>query len=174
MTITTNQATAELEIMPSPTSSPDDFDFLPGKWKVYNRKLKKRLCNNNEWAEFESELHMRKTLTGLGNIENYYASFDGKPFEGMAIRLFNPTTRLWTIFWIDTSGPVMDKHPVVGSFKDGVGKFYAKDSFEGKDIIVVYQWDSTNPAHPKWSQAFSPDNGKTWEWNWEMELSKLE
>jgi hypothetical protein len=166
--------TNELEIIASPTSSQHDFDFLPGKWKVHNRKLKERLNNCDEWIEFSSELHMRKALTGLGNIENYYASLNGKAFEGMAVRLFNPGTRLWTIYWIDSNGPIMDEHPVTGSFENSVGKFYARDVFNGKDILMVYQWDATNPKHPIWSQAFSEDDGKTWEWNWEMKLTRIE
>ncbi|MBA4183266.1 MAG: hypothetical protein H0X49_04550, partial [Acidobacteria bacterium] len=48
------------------------------------------------------------------------------------------------------------------------GKFYARDVFQGKDIIVLFNWDKTNPDVPIWSQAFSLDNGKTWEWNWYM------
>jgi len=161
-----------LEIIPSQTSSSTDFDFLEGKWKVHNRKLRTRLNNSNEWDEFESTLHMRKALNNMGNVENYYATFDGKPFEGMAVRLFSPQTKLWTVYWIDTGGMVMDKHPVTGSFKNGIGKFYARDIFNGKEIVVLYQWDATNPIEPVWSQAFSADNGKTWEWNWEMKLSK--
>jgi hypothetical protein len=161
-------------IKPSASSSENDFDFLPGKWKVYNRKLKARLAGSTEWDEFESELHMRKTLNGLGNIENYYASFDGKPFEGMAVRLFNPATKLWTIYWVDSNGCTMDEHPVTGSFEKGVGKFYANDVFNGKPVLVLYQWDATDLQHPKWSQAFSVDDGKTWEWNWEMKLTRAE
>ncbi|MCE2996689.1 MAG: hypothetical protein ACK5RG_15070 [Cyclobacteriaceae bacterium] len=163
----------ELLTTPSPTSSPTDFDFLQGKWKVHNRKLKVRLNNSNDWEEFESELHMEKVLNGLGNVENYYASFSGKPFEGLAVRLFNPQTRLWTIYWMDTNGMIMDQHSVTGSFENGIGKFYANDTFGGKEILVIYQWDATNPNQPIWSQAFSVDNGKTWEWNWEMRLSKI-
>lgn len=83
-----------LNIQPSATSSEKDFDFLEGKWKVQNKMLKSRLTNSNEWSEFESELHLRKTLNGIGNIENYYATFNNKPFEGMAVRLYNPKTRL--------------------------------------------------------------------------------
>jgi hypothetical protein len=30
----------------------------------------------------------------------------------------------------------------------------------------MFRWDKRDPEHPIWSQAFSPDNGKTWEWNW--------
>lgn len=166
--------TSDLEIAPSATSSPDDFNFLEGKWNVQNRKLKVRLANNNEWDEFESTLHMKKALNGMGNVENYYASFDGKPFEGLAVRLFNPKTKLWKIYWQDTGGMAIDEHPVTGSFENGIGKFYAKDTFNGKDIIVIYQWNATNPRQPIWSQAFSDDNGKTWEWNWKMVLTRVE
>jgi hypothetical protein len=166
--------TMELKISPSPTSSESDFDFLEGKWNVHNRKLKSRLSNSNVWEEFESTLHMRKTLNGMGNVENYYAMFGGKKFEGMAVRLFNPETKLWMVYWMDTGSMVMDKHPVTGSFENGVGKLYAKDSFNGKSVIVLYQWDARDKQQPKWSQAFSDDNGKTWEWNWEMTLTKMQ
>jgi hypothetical protein len=74
---------------------------------------------------------------------------------------------------MDTNGMMMDQHPVTGSFEKGVGKFYAQDTFDGKEILVIYQWDATDANKPKWSQAFSIDNGKTWEWNWEMRLSKM-
>jgi len=166
--------TKTLNIKPSASSSPNDFDFLEGKWDVHNRKLKNRLNNSNEWSEFESTLHMRKVLTGIGNVENYYASFDGKPFEGMAVRLFNRDTRLWTIYWMDSTGGTMDEHPVTGSFENGIGKFYANDLFNEKEIVVLYQWDVVNPQQPKWSQAFSIDNGNSWEWNWEMILTRAE
>ncbi len=162
----------ELIVKPSASSSEADFDFLQGKWKVQNKMLKKRLDNNNEWIEFESTLHLTKVLTGLGNIENFYSSFNGNDFEGMAIRLFNSQTKLWKVYWVDINGCTMDEHPVTGSFQDGVGKFYTKDSFNGKEIIVLYQWDATDILHPKWSQAYSEDYGQTWEFNWYMVLTK--
>lgn len=154
-------------------SSAHDFDFLEGKWKVHNIKLKERLANCTEWIEFPSELHMRKTLNGMGNVENYYATFDGEPFEGMAIRLFNPTSKLWTVYWIDTGSCVMDEYPVSGSFENGIGKLYSRQKFKEIDILVLYQWDSNDPEQPIWSQAFSMDEGQTWEWNWKMILQKI-
>ena len=84
-----------LTIIPSATSAYSDFDFLEGKWHVQNRKLKERLAGCTEWVTFESEIHLRKTL--MGNIENYYANFDNVPFEGMAVRLFDPQTMLWIL-----------------------------------------------------------------------------
>lgn len=157
-------AAGELEIQASSTSSQNDFDFLEGKWILKDKKLKSRLTNSNEWIEFESTVEMRKLLNGIGNMDIYRTTVDDKPFEGVALRLFNPKTKLWSIYWADSNVGVMDP-PVVGSFDGTIGKFYCKDKFKGKDIIVVFIWDKTDPENPIWSQAFSLDNGKTWEVN---------
>ena len=31
---------------------------------------------------------------------------------------------------------------------------------------MMFRWDARDKDRPIWSQAFSPDDGKTWEWNW--------
>jgi hypothetical protein len=158
-------STGELEIIPSKTSSQNDFDFLVGKWNLHNKKLKERLNNCSEWTEFESTVEMRIILNGIGNTDTYKeATTGGKPFEGIALRLFNPKTRLWSIYWADSNVGVMDA-PVVGSFEGNIGKFYAKDIFHGKPILVMFTWDKTDKDNPVWSQSFSPDNGLTWEMN---------
>jgi hypothetical protein len=56
----------------------------------------------------------------------------------------------------------------VGSFDGSIGEFFARDVWEGTPIIVKFHWDKTNTDEPVWSQAFSDDEGKTWEWNWYM------
>ncbi|HEV7423616.1 MAG TPA: hypothetical protein VGO21_00310 [Candidatus Paceibacterota bacterium] len=43
---------------------------------------------------------------------------------------------------------------------------------DGKKIITVYRWDARDLDNPIWSQATSGDNGKTWEWNWIMYMTK--
>src|SRR6185369_4021960 len=84
----------DLTISPSETSSPDDFDFLIGKWRVHNRKLNKRLAGCDEWTEFEALGECQKILNGFGNSDFFKTDFDGKPFEGRTFRIFNPETRL--------------------------------------------------------------------------------
>jgi hypothetical protein len=162
----------ELEILPSPGSSKNDFDFLIGKWTVKNRKLKTRLNDCNEWIEFEATNEDHQVLNGLGNIDHFKTPFDKMPFEGLTLRLFNPVTELWSIYWADSNAGVLDV-PQVGSFEKNTGYFYSKDIFEGKEIIVVFKWDKTDPDNPCWSQTFSADNGKTWEWNWYMYMSRI-
>ena len=162
----------DLVIVASPSSSKQDFDFFEGKWKLHNKKLKTRLNNCSEWTEFESTQEMYRVLNGIGNIDNFIATFDGVPFEGMTIRLFNPKTRLWSIYWADSNEGRLDP-PVVGSFDNGIAHFFTKDIFNGIPIVVVFCWDCRDLEKPIWSQAFSMDDGKTWEWNWYMYFSKI-
>ena len=161
----------ELIITPSATSSQHDFDFYQGKWDLVNRKLKSRLEGCTEWEEFKSTQEMYKILNGLGNIDNFLASFGGQPFEGMTVRLFDPNTRLWSMYCSDSDKGKLDP-PVVGSFEQGIGHFFTKDQFRGQDILVVFRWDARDPLLPVWSQAFSDDNGINWEWNWYMYFTK--
>ncbi|HZH96588.1 MAG TPA: hypothetical protein VEY06_11915 [Flavisolibacter sp.] len=162
----------KLIITASETSSKHDFDFFEGKWHLDNRKLKSRLTNCREWTEFESTQEMYRVLNGMGNIDNFLATFDGQPFEGMTLRLFNPKTKLWSIYWADSNEGKLDP-PVVGSFENNIGHFFTNDTFNGRNILVVFSWDARDKDKPSWSQAFSDDNGKTWEWNWYMYMKKI-
>jgi len=155
----------ELVITPSATSSSHDFDYLVGKWTLKHTKLRSRLVNCKDWDSFETVVEDFNGLAGLGNFDIGQATFEGKPWEGRTIRIFNPQTRLWSLFWVASDRGVMDP-PVVGSFENNIGLFFCKDVYKGKPVIVVFRWDKRNPEVPVWSQAFSDDNGKTWEWNW--------
>jgi len=162
----------ELVITASPNSSNHDFDFYQGKWKLRNKKLKTRLNNCSEWTEFESTQEMYLVLNGIGNVDNFLTTIDGVPFEGMTVRLFNPKTKLWSLYWADSNEGKFDP-PVVGSFENSVAHFFTKDTFNNKKIVVVFRWDARDKDNPVWSQAFSDDNGKSWEWNWYMYFSKI-
>lgn len=161
-----------LIITPAENSSQHDFDFFVGKWRVRNRKLNSRLDNYTEWTEFAATSEMQKIILGLGNTDNFLATLDGKPFEGRTLRLFNPKTKLWSIYWTDSNTGILDP-PVVGSFEGVIGTFFTKIIFKGKPILMQFQWDKTDPENPVWSQAFSPDNGVSWEWNWYMYMSRM-
>jgi hypothetical protein len=162
-------AKGELKVTASASSSQNDFDFLVGKWKIYNRRLNRRLENCKDWTEFESRDENSKILNGIGDIDTYKTSempgMVGTPFEGFTLRIFNLQTRLWSLYWVANNRGVLDP-PQVGSFENNVGHFFAKDTYKGKNVIVVFRWDARDKYKPVWSQAYSADNGKTWEWNW--------
>lgn len=162
----------ELVITPSPTSRASDFDFLEGEHSVHHKKLKERLTGSRQWIEFDGRHTLERVLEGRGNLEQHFMQDNnGQHVEGIALRLFDPQTRLWSIHWSDSRNCKLDV-PVVGSFDGPVGYFYASDHFQGRPILIQFKWDATDPEKPVWSQAFSPDRGRTWEWNWFMYFSK--
>lgn len=164
----------ELINIPSSTSSQEDFNFYVGNWKIRNRRLKSVFTGSSDWYEFEAVQQMRKVLHGLGNIDHFHAEFDGKPFEGMSMRFFDLNTKLWSIYWSDVSKTGVLEPPVLGSFYGDLGIFYTKDRFNDINILVKFEWDKSDPVKPVWRQAFSRDNGVSWEWNWYMYMSKVE
>ena len=155
----------KLAITASEGSSKHDFDFLVVGWKIRNRKLKEPLAGHNDWDEFDATQNLRQILQGFGNFDIFSAEFDGKPFEGFTLRLFDPQTRLWTIYWADSNAVKLDGGKV-GSFDGDIGEFFSREVFAGKNILVRFHWDKRNPEAPVWSAAFSVDEGRTWEWNW--------
>ena len=136
---------------------------------MHNRRLNKRLENCKDWTEFDSWDENSKILSGTADVDTYSTTEmpgqEGKRFEGLTLRLFNPKTRLWSLYWVASNVGVLDP-PVVGSFENNVGHFFCKDTFNGKPIVMMFRWDARDKERPVWSQAFSPDGGKTWEWNW--------
>jgi len=142
---------------------------LVGKWKMYNRRLNKRLENGKDWTEFVSWDENSMILSGTANMDTYSTTqmpgMEGKKFEGVTLRLFDPKTKLWRLYWVASNVGVLDP-PVVGSFENNIGHFFTRDTFNGKKIIMMFRWDARDKNNPVWGQAFSADNGNTWEWNW--------
>jgi hypothetical protein len=160
----------KLAIAASETSSKNDFDYLVGNWNIRNRTLKEHLAGSDAWDEFDATQECRPILLGLGNFDIFHTELDGKLFEGLTVRLFDPQTRLWTIYWADSDAVKLDGGKV-GSFDGDVGEFFGREVVAGKDVIVKFHWDKRNPKAPIYSRAFSADAGRTWEWNWYSNFS---
>ncbi len=161
----------KLAITASETSSKNDFDYLVGRWNIKNRTLKEPLAGSVEWEEFDAIQECRLVLLGLGNVDVFHTELDGRPFEGLTVRLFDPQTRLWTIYWADSEAMTLDDGKV-GSFDGDEGDFFGRETVGGKDVIVRFHWDKRNPEAPIYSRAFSVDAGRTWEWNWHSNFSR--
>ncbi len=155
-------------------SGADDFDFFNGQWHIKNTRLKQRLTNCTEWETFNAEGHNRKLPGGIGNYDHFIADAWRPGFVGMSFRVFSPETKKWSIYWLDNVTGGLDAQgslnaPVVGEFKNGVGIFECDDTLNGEAIRVRYMWSNITANTARWEQAFSPDNGVTWECNWIME-----
>jgi hypothetical protein len=147
-----------------------DFDFWMGRWKVRNRRLKARLEGSEEWEEFDATSVARPILGGLGNEDEFRTDHDGG-FIGMSFRFFDPEKRRWSIYWADSRRSGELDPPVFGTFSGDIGVFEGEDEFEGRPIRVRFIWSGTRTRTPRWEQAFSADDGETWETNWVMDFS---
>ncbi|MCU6434073.1 hypothetical protein LPB67_09870 [Undibacterium sp. Jales W-56] len=155
-----------------------DFDFLIGHWRVENRRLVKRLQDNHEWETFEATQYNQSLPAGIGNYDDFVAASWRPGFVGMSLRLFNPQTRLWSIYWLDNQSAGLNAAgvllpPVVGKFENGIGVFECDDELDGKPIRVRYTWSDIQRDSACWEQAMSPDQGKTWEMNWQMRFQRI-
>jgi hypothetical protein len=146
-----------------------DFDFIIGTWANRNRKRVRPLVEGDtEWIEFDSRFEARPILDGLGNAETFEApNFPGRPgFEGFTLRLSEPETGLWRIWWVSTIGGGRLDEPVVGRFENGVGRFECDDVVDGVPLRVRYDWTDIGAESITWTQSFSFDAGQTWDPNW--------
>lgn len=149
-----------------------DFDFLFGNWKVRNRKLRKRLEGCAEWDEFDGTVVARPVWGGKGNFDEYNAIGPSGPMEGMTLRLYDPETGQWSIYWGTSQSMVLDK-PMIGGFRDGRGEFYDQEFHQGRAVFARFIWSHDTPDSCRWEQALSADGGRTWETNWIMEFTRV-
>ena len=152
-----------------------DFGFLTGSWRVRHRKLRSRLTGCTDWDEFESRFEARTHLNGLVSVdEGALQGVDGTPYRGMTFRTYDVQAGEWVLHWFDSRYLAMDRTPVRGRFVDGVGEFLAEDHHAGIPILCRFRWTVHSPERATWDQAFSTDDGTTWETNWEMEETRVE
>ena len=147
----------------------ENFSFLIGKWSVLNRRLKDRLVNSDEWIEFHAEMETKSILNGLGFMDEMKSSYFGDEFIGFSIRILNPESKKWTIYWADTANPKNGlKEQVVGEFKNGVGEFFGKEVFKDKEVKLRFIWNKPSEDTARWEQAYYDETNNKWETNWTM------
>lgn len=154
-----------------------DFDFLLGSWRVQNRRLVKRLQGCTEWESFAATQHNLALPGNIGNFDDFIAESWRPGFVGLSLRLFNPQTNLWSIYWLDNQTGGLNaagnlQPPVVGKFEEGTGVFEGDDVLDGHAIRVRYTWSAITARSARWEQAMSGDGGQTWEMNWRMDFER--
>lgn len=153
------------------TGGAGDFDFFVGSWEGRHRRLKVRLADCDDWDEFGSATRCWSIFGGAGNVDEMSAPDRG--FSGLSVRLLDPATGNWSIYWVNSRDGALQLPPVVGGFEAGVGRFYSDEIQEGRPVRVRYTWSEITPVSARWDQAFSEDSGQSWETNWIAEFTRL-
>ena len=116
---------AQLEEAAPSDDGRHDFDFLLGRWAVSHRRLRERLVGNSVWEQFAGTADSRAIMGGLGNVDDNLLELPAGTYRAATLRVFDPATRLWSIWWIDGRRPALDP-PVHGRFEEGVGTLAAR------------------------------------------------
>src|SRR6266705_6435554 len=102
-----------------------DFDFLIGNWKAHVRRLPDRLNNSKIWIEYDGISNHKKLLDGNANFEEFDVTSTDKKLriKAQTLRLYNPTSRQWSIYLVDVENGTLGLPPVTGQFTGNRGEF---------------------------------------------------
>ncbi|HUO13643.1 MAG TPA: hypothetical protein VMX38_01555 [Verrucomicrobiae bacterium] len=149
-----------------------DFDFEAGAWKIHLKRLLHPLTGSNTWVEFDGTTVTRKVWDGRAQIEQFETEGSSGHIEGMTLRLYNPQSHQWSLYWANSKDGLLSA-PTVGEFKNGRGEFFDQEPQNGRSIFVRYVWSDITPNSAHFEQSFSDDGGKTWEVNWITDQTRV-
>lgn len=154
---------------------PHDFDFLVGRWRVANRRLRQRLVGSDDWEFVEARQEAWTHLDGQVSIDEI--AFEGRGWKGFTLRTLDMKARRWSIYWINsTDGRLFP--PVHGGWAGDRGEFLGDDVDDGRPVRARFVWERLGPDAARWSQDFAlvdPAGGPdgAWERNWVMEFRRI-
>lgn len=153
-----------------------DFDFELGTWKIHLKRLQDRLVGSTTWIPFDGTSVTRKVWDGRANLEEFETDSPTGHIEGLTLRVYNPQTHQWSIYWANSKDPALGQpiQPMVGEFKNGRGEFYDQELWKGRAVYVRFIWSDITPNSAHFEQSFSDDGGKTWEVNWITDQTRVQ
>ena len=142
-----------------------DFDFHIGKWKTHVSRLQQPLSGSTTWVEYDGTTVVSKVWNGRANLVELEADGSAGHLELLSLRLYNPETHQWSLNVASSRGGELGI-ATIGEFKNGRGEFFDHEPFNGRTILVRFTIYDIQASSIKFEQAFSADEGKTWEVNW--------
>jgi hypothetical protein len=149
-----------------------DFDAHFGKWETTLKRLKNPLSGSTTWVEYKGTTIVKSVWNGKANLVELDVKGEAGHIEGISLRLYNPETKQWSLNFASLRNGTMTI-PTIGEFKNGIGEFFNEDTFNEKKILVRFVISKTSKDSIHFEQAFSEDNGKTWEINWIADDTKI-
>jgi hypothetical protein len=151
-----------------------DFDFELGTWKIHLKRLVQPLTGSSTWVQSDGTSVTRKLWDGRAQLEQFETDNPTTGhIEGLTLRLYNPESHQWSLYWASGKDGVLGIPPNIGEFKNGRGEFYDQELYQGKAIFVRLVWSGITPNSAHSEQSFSGDGGKTWEVNWITDQTRV-
>src|ERR1700761_4458295 len=81
------------------TDHQHDFDFEFGAWDVHIRRLLHPFTHSTDWVDYDGLSTVRKVWDGRANLGELKVNGSHGAIEGLSMRLYQPKTHQWSIFW---------------------------------------------------------------------------
>ncbi|WP_409491136.1 hypothetical protein [Amycolatopsis sp. cmx-11-12] len=142
------------------------FDWEIGTWRSSVRVLAEPLSETaDEWLQFTGTSTVRPLLDRRSNVLEFEVSGPNGRIEALNLRLYEPQAQRWSLTFVNIRDGLLTP-AVYGGFRGGAGEFYGDDQLGGRPIKVRFLIFRQGPDEARFEQAFSADDGKTWETNW--------
>lgn len=142
-----------------------DFDWEIGTWDTQLKRLRKPLSGNADWLEYTGTTVVKGLMGKRANVVEFDVRGAAGQIAGVSLRLYQPANGHWTLHFANLANGLMTE-PMQGSFKQGRGTFFGEDTMNDRKILVRFLIIPINQDQWRFEQAYSADNGKTWEDNW--------
>lgn len=168
------EATPQGKVAPNPDihDGQHDFDWEHGTWRAHLKRLAHPLSESKEWIEYEGTATCSKVWNGRANLVELEVKGKDAAIEGLSLRLFDPKTKQWTLWYANAAQGVLDQVPLAGGFSDGRGEFYGQTQIGGRWVLVHFTFSGITATTEHVEQAFSADGGKSWETNWIADFTR--
>lgn len=148
------------------SSHQNDFDFERGTWEVHLRRRVHPLANSRTWVDLDGTSTLHDIWNGEANVGELEVASENGRIEGLSLRLYDPTTQLWSIYFANSRLGQLGMPPMIGRFENGRGEFYDQETLDGRAIFVRFIFDDISQHTFRLVQSFSADGGQSWEPNW--------
>jgi hypothetical protein len=155
------------------------FDFDLGTWKTHSRRLLHPLTGSTTWVEMDGVTVVSPLWGGKANLAELEADGPQGHLQLLSLRLYDPTAHQWNLNFatsgvgiLNVSGDVQSV-PMIGRFVGKRGEFYDQEPYNGRTIWVRFVIEPLSGTTARSEQAFSDDNGRTWEVNWINDYTRL-
>lgn len=155
-----------------------DFDFDFGRWKMHSWRLQHPLSGSTAHYEMTGTTTTYPVWGGKANLAEVELNGPKGRLQLVSLRLYNPKSGEWSQNFATSAVGVLNvtggaSVPMIGRFSGSRGTFYDQEQFEGRTIWVRFMIQPISPMTAHSEQAFSADNGRTWETNWTNDYTRI-
>ena len=150
-----------------------DFDFEFGRWTAKLSRRLRPLSGSEEWVSYEGTSVVHPLWDGKANVGELDVSGPAGRIQGLTLRLYDPAARRWTVRFANSRDGELTPG-LMGGFAEGRGEFHDQETLDGKPICVRFIFSELARDAFRFEQAFSADEGRTWETNWVATFGRVE